>query len=86
MDYMNTGFVTKRTANSMSLAHALGYKPIVKRDSRRKDELRLSMWKPSRAYGEYSRKLVGTCRADNLFRWLQQRHDLELVDEIQSLI
>jgi hypothetical protein len=75
MNYEGTGQVTVRTANSLSLAYALGYHAV-------RVNQRVMLWQNIYRYGEIRRKYVGN--TGNLYRWLEQRHDIELVDEIQS--
>jgi len=73
MSDLDTGYVTERTMNRMSLAWALGYRPL-------KINGRYGMYELVNRFNKNSRKLRGWCAPENLYRWLEQRHDLEVID------
>jgi hypothetical protein len=79
MTYENTGYVTERTENNMSLAWSLRYRP------RMVGELLFMFRYTSALHDETPHlKLKGIIKPENMFRWLQQHHDLELADEIKD--
>jgi len=70
--------VTDKTADAMSLAHALGYRPKAVEDY---VYMYRYGWTSSGKRG-HDLKLRGRCKRCNMLRWLQsQGHDLTLVKE-----
>ena len=69
--------VTSKTADAMSLAHALNYRPKVVDDYVYMYKYGVSM----RGNPERKLKLIGRCKRCNMLGWLQERHDLTKVAE-----
>jgi len=79
MGYLATGYVTDRTKDAMSLAWSLNYRP------KQVNEMVYMYRYTYPGYGGIAKlKLQGVCKRGNIFRWLQERHDLELVDFISD--
>ena len=74
MTYEETGAVTSRTANSMSLAWALGYIP-------RKSLNSIILYRRISRFSNTNMRRVGVTQRDVLFKWLQQHHDLDLIPD-----
>jgi len=80
MTYEPSGTVTKRTANRFSLAHSLGY-----RIHQSGSLLFMHRLTPGGRSVQPVLKLRGCCKPENLYAWLEARHDIKKVDSVSEL-